>query len=237
VKQSFTTSVGRVDVVVYEDSRVVSMQRFEGEDRPVAAAMESWDDTDLGDLLTRQIGVPPTEAEDIASAVRLNANGLIFAPPPIQQLPPERDHFEVTENAGVALRFVAVLLDSLIVFFPAGIVLGLLSGGGYAERGDGYANAGVNLGGNAFWLSLVLGISYYVFCEALAGATLGKRIVGIRVVGEDGGPLTLEAAIIRNLLRPIDALFLYLVGAVFALTSPRGQRLGDRAAHTLVVRR
>jgi uncharacterized RDD family membrane protein YckC len=237
VKQSFTTSVGRVDVAVYEDSRVVSLQRFEAGDRPVAAAMESWDGTNLGDVLTRQIGVPQTEAEDIASVVRENAGPLRFAAPPVEQLPLERDHFELTENAGVALRFVAVLLDSLIVFFPAGIVIGLLSGGGYAERGDGYANAGVDLGGNAFWLLLVLGIAYYVFCEALAGATLGKRIVGIRVVGEDGRPLTLEAAIIRNLLRPVDGLFLYLVGAVFALTSPRGQRLGDRAAHTLVVRR
>lgn len=45
------------------------------------------------------------------------------------------------------------------------------------------------------------------------------------------------AAVIRNVLRVVDGLFFYLVGALFALTSPRGQRLGDRAAHTLVVRR
>jgi uncharacterized RDD family membrane protein YckC len=38
-------------------------------------------------------------------------------------------------------------------------------------------------------------------------------------------------------LRLVDSLFFYLVGAIFALTSPRGQRLGDRAAHTVVVRR
>ncbi len=67
-----------------------------------------------------------------------------------------------------------------------------------------------------FWVLLALGIGYYVVCEAAAGATLGKRMVGIRVV---------------------DALFFYLVGFLFALTSTRGQRLGDRAAHTIVVRR
>jgi uncharacterized RDD family membrane protein YckC len=38
------------------------------------------------------------------------------------------------------------------------------------------------------------------------------------------------------LLRLVDCLFFYLVGAIFALTSLRGQRLGDRAALTLVVR-
>ena len=49
--------------------------------------------------------------------------------------------------------------------------------------------------------------------------------------------VTFGAALVRNLLRLVDALFFYLVGAIFALASPRGQRLGDRAAHTLVVRR
>jgi uncharacterized RDD family membrane protein YckC len=62
-------------------------------------------------------------------------------------------------------------------------------------------------------------------------------MAGIHVVGEDGGHLTFEASLVRNLLRLVDCLFFYLVGAIFALTSPHGQRLGDRAAHTLVVRR
>ena len=64
-----------------------------------------------------------------------------------------------------------------------------------------------------------------------------KRMVGIRVVGEDGEHVTFGAAVVRNLLRAIDALFFYLIGFLFAVTSTRGQRLGDRAAHTIVVRR
>jgi uncharacterized RDD family membrane protein YckC len=62
-------------------------------------------------------------------------------------------------------------------------------------------------------------------------------MVGIRVVGEDGEHVTFGAALVRNLLRLVDALFFYLVGFLFALTSTRDQRLGDRAAHTIVVRR
>ena len=141
------------------------------------------------------------------------------------------------ENAGVPLRSVAVLLDAVVVFLPAGIIVGLLSGGGYTEAGNGYANAGIDVSGKAAWLFVLLGLCYYVLCEAATGATLGKRIVGIHVIGEDGKHLTFGAAVVRNLLRLVDCLFFYLVGAIFALTSQQGQRLGDRAAHTLVVRR
>ena len=112
-----------------------------------------------------------------------------------------------------------------------------MTGGGYHERAGGNATAGVNISGNAVWLLLAVGLGYYIVCEAATGATLGKRLVGIRVVGEDGAHVTLGAAVVRNLLRVIDALFFYLVGFLFALVSARGQRLGDRAAHTIVVRR
>lgn len=222
MKESFSTSVGLVEVLVDEQSRTVSAYRFDAEGRPIAAAIESWDYTDLPDLLTRQTGVPAWEANDIASAVNARVAG---------------EQKSSMENAGVPLRFVAVLLDAVIVFFPAGIIIGLLSGGGYTETGNGYANAGIDVSGKAAWLLLALGLGYYVLCEAATGATLGKRIVGIHVIGEDGEHLTFGASLVRNLLRLVDCLFFYLVGGIFALTSPRGQRLGDRAAHTLVVRR
>ena len=57
------------------------------------------------------------------------------------------------------------------------------------------------------------------------------------MVDEHGEHPTLGAAVVRNILRPVDALFFSLVGAVFALMSPLGQRLGDRVAHTVVVHR
>ena len=247
VKQSFSTSVGRVEVLVDEQSRIVSAYRFDAEGRSVAAAIESWDYVDLADLLAYQVGVPATEANDIASAVAEKCG--VRKRPPLEDWQPSalarpgerrasgHPDLRSVDNAGLPLRFVAVLLDAVIVFFPAGIVFALLTGGGYAETGDGYANAGVNVGGGkVFWLLLALGLGYYVVCEAATGATLGKRMVGIRVVSEDGQRLTFVAAVVRNLLRLVDCLFFYLVGAIFALTSPRGQRLGDRAAHTLVVR-
>ena len=236
MKESFSTSVGRVEVLVDEHSRTVSAYRFDAEGRPAAAAIESWDHTDLADVLIRQTGVPAWEANEIAAGVNARlAMGDADAPRWGERRARERK--SSMENAGVALRFVAVLLDAVIVFFPAGIIIGLLSGGGYTETGNGFANAGIDVGGKAMWLLLALGLGYYVVCEAATGATLGKRIAGIHVIGEDGEHLTFGASVVRNLLRLVDCLFFYLVGGIFALTSPDGQRLGDRAAHTLVVRR
>jgi uncharacterized RDD family membrane protein YckC len=240
MKESFSTSVGRVEVLVDEQSRTVSAYRFDAEGRPADAAIESWDYTDLADMLIRQTGVPAWEANEIASGVYARlamGDAPSLADAPHWRAHRARERKSSMENAGVPLRFIAVLLDAVIVFFPAGIIVGLLSGGGYTETGNGYANAGINVGGNTMWLLLALGLGYYVLCEAATGATLGKRMVGIHVIGEDGEQLTFGASLVRNLLRLVDCLFFYLVGGIFALTSPRGQRLGDRAAHTLVVRR
>jgi uncharacterized RDD family membrane protein YckC len=233
------TSVGEVEVLVDEQSRTVSAYRFDAERRPIAAAIESWDYTDLAELLTRQTGVPAREAIDIAATVsaRVDLGERPLPDAALSGVRRARERMSSVEYAGVPLRFVAVLLDAVIVFFPAGIIFGLLSGGGYTQTGNGYANAGINIEGKAFWVFLFLGLSYYVVCEAGTGATLGKRMAGIHVIGQDGEHVTFGAAVVRNLLRPVDSLFFYLVGAIFALTSAQGQRLGDRAAHTLVVRR
>jgi len=236
MKQVFNTSVGTIEVLVDRESRTISIYRFDDQNRPAAAAIESWDHVDLLEVLNRQAGVPLTEANRIATTLREQHMSLGSLSDRLEQSERGRSGWSSLENAGIALRFVAVLLDAVIVFFPLGIVVGLMTGGGYANRGAGYADAGINVGGSAFLLLLALGLGYYIVCEAATGATLGKRMVGIRVVGEDGEHATFGAAVVRNLLRLVDALFFYLVGAVFALTSTRGQRLGDRAAHTIVVR-
>jgi uncharacterized RDD family membrane protein YckC len=237
MKQVFNTSVGTVEVMVDRNSRTISIYRFDDQHRAAAAAIESWDHIDLLDVLNLQAGVPLTEANRIAGMVREQNASLGSLADRLEEGRRVRAGWSSVENAGIALRFVAVLLDAVIVFFPLSIVVGLVSGGGYAERGPGYANAGINVGGNAFWLFLALGVGYYIVCEAATGTTLGKRMVGIRVVDEDGDRATLGASVIRNLLRLVDALFFYLVGFLFAVTSARGQRLGDRVAHTIVVRR
>jgi uncharacterized RDD family membrane protein YckC len=53
----------------------------------------------------------------------------------------------------------------------------------------------------------------------------------------DGAPIGWREAIVRNVMRPLDGLVLYLLGFVAICVTRKGQRLGDLVAGTLVVRR
>lgn len=77
---------------------------------------------------------------------------------------------------------------------------------------------------------------YFVVLEGLVGATLGKRLLGLRVIKEDGGKPGLPKSTARNLLRLVDGLpALNLVGVVLILRSAERARFGDRVAGTRVV--
>jgi uncharacterized RDD family membrane protein YckC len=135
--------------------------------------------------------------------------------------------------AGVWIRFVAAVADSL-VFICAGFVVGLL-GGMNAGTGAGQSTP-ENLVGTSVLVWVVIGFLYNVVMETAAGGTVGKQLAGLRVVNEAGNRITLGQSFVRNLLRIVDGLVVYLVGAVFIWSSEKRQRLGDRAAATFVVR-
>lgn len=80
---------------------------------------------------------------------------------------------------------------------------------------------------------------YPVLFEVLsAGATPGKRAMGLIVLNDDGTPVRWPASLTRNLLRAIDFLpFLYFIGFVTMVANRDFKRLGDLAANTLVVYR
>lgn len=79
---------------------------------------------------------------------------------------------------------------------------------------------------------------YSSLAEGLYGTTPGKKVMGLAVVQRDGSPCGLEAAFIRNIVRFVDLLPpIYGFGLVSMLFSPDFQRLGDRAAGTVVVYR
>jgi uncharacterized RDD family membrane protein YckC len=91
------------------------------------------------------------------------------------------------------------------------------------------------------WLILILLFCvdwfYHCLCELLfRGQSPGKRIMGIRVVRDDGSPVNPGASFLRNLLRFADT-FLFLCPIAFiSMAASRGfRRLGDWAAGTLVV--
>jgi uncharacterized RDD family membrane protein YckC len=127
--------------------------------------------------------------------------------------------------AGLTARFLAFALDWLIrlaVIYAAAFVGQLLGGLGFA-----------------FFIILLFALDWFypVYFEiGRSGATPGKKIMGLKVVMDNGLPVTPAASITRNLLRVADFLpFLYGFAIVSILMRADSKRLGDIAAATLVV--
>lgn len=126
--------------------------------------------------------------------------------------------------AGPVPRACAWLIDLLIkggLYLVLGIGLSLL------------AEAGMGL-----YLVLVFLMEWFypVFFEVGWGATPGKQAMDLRVIHDNGSPVSFPASTLRNLLRAADFLPLcYGFGLISMLLSKDFKRLGDLAAGTLVV--
>ncbi len=129
--------------------------------------------------------------------------------------------------AGLGSRFSAALVDLIIM-----AILMTVVGSRTGDELDGTIGTAI-----ATILLFLLLFGYFAVFETLwRGRTPGKRMNGLRVVTEQGGPIGARRAAIRNLIRIIDWLPLaYVVGSVTIGTSPRAQRLGDLAAGTIVI--
>lgn len=131
------------------------------------------------------------------------------------------------ETAGLGGRLAASLIDYTILgayFIAALLVLSEI-----APAGAGWATQ------VAIFLPVFL---YFLLCEVLMnGQSIGKRVMKIKVARLDGRPPTLGNYIIRWLIRPVDVtLTSGLAGTLSILLTRTGQRLGDLAAGTTVIR-
>jgi uncharacterized RDD family membrane protein YckC len=145
--------------------------------------------------------------------------------------------------ASIGNRFLACALDhflQLFVMVVVGLVLAWLSDSArWYER----------LSGAPKWVLalLVVAVSaiwsgYFALFEwAWGGQTPGKRWLKLRVIREDGRPVTFWEAAARNTVRVFDmmpwiGIPFYSIGLVSVFMSQRDQRVGDFVAGTVVVR-
>jgi uncharacterized RDD family membrane protein YckC len=139
------------------------------------------------------------------------------------------------ELAGIGGRALAWLADALCIFLVWVTVLVL-----YSLSGDLFRDVqALSLAGQLLAVALVFlaGWGWDVAWETLGGGrTPGKRLAGIRVVRDDGGPLGLTESLVRNVLRAIELPLGYAPGILAVSLGSRRQRLGDIVAGTLVVR-
>jgi uncharacterized RDD family membrane protein YckC len=142
--------------------------------------------------------------------------------------------------ASIGNRFIACAIDHTIQIVAL-IVLIVV----FAIISD-YANFGSRLTNAPKWLIALLVIvvfllmsGYFAIFEWLwHGQTPGKRWMKLRVIREDGRPISFFEAIVRNLLRDFDIMPFpfYSIGLISVFSTDRDQRVGDLVAGTVVVR-
>jgi len=156
-------------------------------------------------------------------------------PPPLTDFSTESDRL-----ASVGQRALAWFLDALFL-----VILTVLIS--VAITGELFVTAEEDAGSEQLWMLagfLALQLVYYTAFIATTGATLGKRIMKLRVVNRtDGSPVTWTYAAVRALVPtlagvvPVIGFALNIAVYVRAFFHPFRQGLHDAAAGTIVVRR
>ena len=138
--------------------------------------------------------------------------------------------------AGLGIRFAALAIDFLLlsaIFFP---VTRMAKGVWIMSGEDHLWNYGWLITDPLCLAFLAVIVLYFVRLEGTLGATIGKKVLGLRVVRADGRKPGVMLAAIRNLLRAVDALpALNILGVVLIASSPEKARFGDRVAGTRVI--
>ena len=138
--------------------------------------------------------------------------------------------------AGPWPRFLALLADLALfcsVFFP---VTRLVKGVWLMSPRDHNWVNGWFIFDPLCLIFLVVMTLYMILLEGWLGATVGKRLVGLRVVRTEGGRPGLWKGVVRNILRAVDSLpTLNILGVMLILLSAERARFGDRVAGTRVV--
>jgi uncharacterized RDD family membrane protein YckC len=142
------------------------------------------------------------------------------------------------ELANVGSRSLAILADLAL----CGLVFFVIYGLTFLVTRDSAEDWLLKLGTGALEIGLALVIFgfqwvYFSFFEwAWNGQTPGKRLLHLRVIKADGAPVSWIDVLLRNVSRPIDTFGpMGLLGLLMIFVSPKGQRLGDLMAQTLVI--
>jgi uncharacterized RDD family membrane protein YckC len=136
-------------------------------------------------------------------------------------------------------RIIAAILDIIlwsIVFAVASTNFGTVT----HVVNNGVATAQASLTGVPSFIFIVAAIAYFVLLEWRVGSTLGKLACGLRVTNMKGEPITFRQSLTRNLFRIVDGfpyIIPYLTGIIIMASGAQSQRLGDKVADSLVVKR
>ena len=132
--------------------------------------------------------------------------------------------------AGFWIRFVAVMIDDVVLI----LAQGMLFGAGWILWGGGIGAGMVVRGATQLFISLIWA-GYSIVFHWIWGQTLGKMALQIRVVSMDGGPLSFGQSVGRYFAAILSALILG-IGFIMAGVRPDKRALHDLLADTRVER-
>lgn len=142
-------------------------------------------------------------------------------------------------RASFGQRLGALLIDALIVGVGGLILFFVIGAIGTALASTGstiLAIIGSIIGLIAVLILIAAPLAYFSYLEGQpSGQTLGKQVLNIRVVDfATGGPITVNRALLRNLMRYVSGAVFYL-GYLWMLWDPQEQTWHDKVVETTVV--
>jgi uncharacterized RDD family membrane protein YckC len=142
--------------------------------------------------------------------------------------------YATTQLAGLGRRFLAFLIDGLLVSIVAGVIFGLINTALRVSTSDtaGYSS-------RSGLISLLIGLGYFGWLWGTRGQTLGYMALGMRLTRGDGGPVGVGRAIGRYLaiyVSEVLCLIPFIISAFMIGLSQRKQGIHDLIADTVVVR-
>lgn len=149
-------------------------------------------------------------------------------------------------RASIGKRIGAALIDGAILLVIL-IIMGNLFGERYSTTTstttttsatsmtthDVTTSTGFHLTGIPALVYMIGWFFLIPFSEGRTGQTLGKRALGIRVLKQNGEPVTIGLSFVRHLFDGVDCFF--LIGLIIASTNNERKRIGDLVAGTYVV--
>ncbi|MDM7831736.1 RDD family protein [Cellulomonas edaphi] len=137
-----------------------------------------------------------------------------------------------SQAASVASRLLGALIDvavlAVVVIVAALTTVGIVSSSGSSAAADV---------GTIVFLVVIMLVLPVTVDTLTRGRSLGKVVVGIRIVRDDGGPIVFRQAFVRALTGVVELWLTFgIVATICSMVHPQGKRVGDILAGTYAVR-
>jgi uncharacterized RDD family membrane protein YckC len=167
------------------------------------------------------ISTTKTNSTSLVQKVKNSFSELSFAPP-------TNDLVGSFEQAGFLLRIGAFMLDMIATMIFLLFVTFVVSNfSSYPEIISKISNI----------FLLVFFISNFLIFPCVKGQTIGKWLIGIRIISSDQTKAKISQILIRHILGYFLALFPFALGLLWIIWDPKQQGWHDKLAKTLVIKK